>query len=85
MRFVTVTVHIITAGFSFIGTDQKDANFSLLSVGLIQLRNELCQGLLLGVTKAGEDYLVDKLPEPISQARICNNCPHLITCSLHQQ
>ena len=57
--------------------------------GLVNLRNELCQGLLLGITKSTTDeesteYTVDPLPEPINNSRMCEKCPHLLTCSLHQ-
>ena len=58
-------------------------------LGLVNLRNELCQGLLLGLTKSTTEeesieYTVDALPEPINNSRMCEKCPHLLTCSLHQ-
>ncbi|XP_067945535.1 DNA replication ATP-dependent helicase/nuclease DNA2-like isoform X2 [Watersipora subatra] len=67
------------------GSMQEVTHSSAAVKGLVNLRNELCQGLLQGVCNSNDEFTVEPLPEPINQRRMCESCPHLLTCSLHQR
>ncbi len=59
--------------------------------GLVQLRNEMVHHLREDAMKKKRDddggdgqYDLPPLPAPESMRRACAQCPHLLTCSLHQ-
>ncbi len=56
---------------------------------LIQLRNEMVAHLRTELETADDgqtgELLPGPLPEPLNRQRVCEQCPHLLTCAMHQK